>query len=507
VTLPPLLPALSLVFFTACGQAEHGADLEPEPATAVKSLSQPGDGPALEAARGPSFNLLAGVVRWLAIGGGSSPSLNQVSIEADLGLAQKVFGPGGYTLFAGGPGASGVQVKDAARRGDPLVNLLGDIFAPRAGRDTHYRRTTLTPNGPATGPRVFDALAKALAQDTKTPLTLFVSAHGDQGKVADDNAVLLWGGYDLRPPDIAKELARKPTGRPLQLVMTSCFSGGFAEVIFKDAVSERGAPPGPPRACGLFAAPWDRESTGCDPDPVRRHHDGYGLHFLQALKGLDKLGKPLPDGGDLDRDGKVSLLEAHTRVRVAGKGMDLPTTTSERWLRYVNPPVGPEAEVALPEEEAVIAALKRRLKVSDPTEKLAARKASIAMMERRYKQATRAEQDTYLDVAGELLARWPVLDDAWHPDFAPTVAAERQAILAFFKTSKAYRRHLSARSVVDEIGRELDAAQVDTATWERLARALKTRLLARRLKAKGGPDWERYAALLACERSPPPGTR
>ncbi len=388
------------------------------------------------------------------------------------------------------------------------MNRLADLFSPRAGRDARYRVTTLKPRAAATGPNVIGALAAGFGQATQEPLTVFISGHGDRGQRAADNAVLLWGGYDLRPHDIAKALAKTRGGRPVQFVITSCFSGGFAEIIFQDARSAQGPAAGPVRACGLFAAPWDRESTGCDPDPDRRKHDGYGLHFLQALRGNDKLGQPLGKQElDADGDGQISLLEAHTRARIMGRGMDLPTTTSERWIRFVDPPDGPESDVWLPEEDAVIAALSPRLKGREAATELGARRGPMEALQERLATAKRAEQESYLDVAAHLLARWPVLDDPWHPDFATTLRQNRAAIEAWFRTATLYARHRRRVTEVDTLTAAVDEALVAAAPLERLARAISTKRLAQRLRALGGAHWDRYAALLACERSTPPNVR
>ena len=448
------------------------------------------------------------VIGWLGIGGGSLPSLNQVSLEDDVRLARRVFGSSGSVFFAGGAGSDGVQVLDPTRRGAPLLNALADLFAPRAGRDAHYRKTTLDSVGMATGPKVFAALDAALASPASEPLTVFVTAHGDKGKVASDNAVLLWGGYDLRPTDMAAKLARAKSQRQVRLVMTSCFSGGFAEVIFEQANSARGPAAGPVRVCGLFAAPWDRESTGCDPNPDRRAHHGYGLHFLHALQRRDRLGRPLQNADiDFDGDGRVSLLEAHTRVRLASQTMDLPTTTSERWLRHVAPKSGPEEDVALAEEDALITRLSQRLGTRDPAPELERRRSSVDSLQAALEVASRAERDAYHDVASELLRRWPVLDDAWHPDFAPTLARQGTHIRAWLHRSSAYARYLKARQDYDSAGVSLDTARVAMAPWERLERALETQRLARRLKARRDLAWQRYRGLLKCERGSPPRSR
>ena len=105
-------------------------------------------------------------------------------------------------------------------------------------------------------------------------------------------------------------------------------------VAFETADESRG-PSHTPR-CGLFAGTWDRETSGCDANPDRRAQESYGLHFLHALAGKDRSGNALePKRIDFDHDGKIGLLEAHARARIAAMSLDVPTTTSERFLRSV----------------------------------------------------------------------------------------------------------------------------------------------------------------------------
>ncbi|MBK8592387.1 MAG: hypothetical protein IPN77_25380 [Sandaracinaceae bacterium] len=113
-------------------------------------------------------------------------------------------------------------------------------------------------------------------------------------------------------------------------MITACFGGGFAELAFAGA--EVSAGPASHGACGLFATSAEHESNGCDANPDRQAQQGYALHLLHALRGQGRDGQPVL-GLDLDGDGRIGLLEAHTRARIASDSIDLPSTTSERFLR------------------------------------------------------------------------------------------------------------------------------------------------------------------------------
>jgi hypothetical protein len=476
------------------------AEPPPEPSHVAPTPRAPDA--AREAAVSPAPES-TGAVRWLAAGGGDAPESNQVSIEQDLGLVSSTLGPGGVLLYASGPGSRAVQVLARERPAGGLIAELADLFAPRAGRDARYRETVLHPSGPATREAFLEALADATAQPGP-PLLVYLAGHGVPGETPADNALMMWGRGELTPAGLADALDARPA-RETRVVITSCFSGGFGALAFRGA-DETGAPAA--GRCGFFATTDDREAAGCDPDPDRRGQDGYGLHFLHALRGQAADTSPLvPAQVDFDGDGQVSLLEAHSRVRIVSRAVDVPTTTSERWLRRAAPAGGPQEAVSLPEEDAVIAALTRDLVL--PPE-LARAQAQVAELDRALEaleaQATEAaeeEQRRFDEVAAALLGRWPVLDDPWHPDFAATVAAEGSDIEVALRTDPRYRAYLEAADDLDQLAEDKRRVEVKQAPFLRLARALENRELAARLRAQGGEAWRVYQRLLECERTVP----
>ena len=122
--------------------------------------------------------------------------------------------------------------------------------------------------------------------------------------------------------------------------------------------------------------------------------------------------------------------------------------------------------------------------------------------------AAQAEEDAaYRRAAATILRRWPVLDDPWHPDFSDMFARHRAAIADHLERDPELRVHAQARAEVDRIHLEIADLRGRAAPYERLARAQESRLLAGRLARQGGPAWEHYRRLLACERTPSPARR
>ncbi|MBX7077686.1 MAG: hypothetical protein K1X88_00780 [Nannocystaceae bacterium] len=472
--------------------AQIEAEAAPAPAPAPASAAVPGLPPQLRA-RLPQ-------ARWLAIGAGAWPDALQVQIEQDLEHVQRSLGDGGVTLLGAGAGAPVVQVLQSEPERDPVGIALADLFAPRGGRDARYRAPRITVDAPAAADDVLDALALATSEPSDDALLVYVAGHGERGESPRDNLLSLWAGSEVTAAQLAQTLDR--ARRPVRLVITTCFSGGFAELAFARAEPGAGATVAP--RCGLFASTWDLEASGCDPNPERSEQQGYALHFLAALQRRDREGNALADAEiDYDRDGRVGLLEAHTRVRIASTAADVPTTTAERWLRAHAPTSGPEQHLDLPEEDAVIAALSPRLGLRDEAtarRRLTALETELAAASREVETLRDDELAASRDAAGDLLARWPVLDDPWHPDFAAIFRGQRSDIQRALQDSRAYAVYLAARARTAAAELALAEQAAAAAPIERLVRAFETRVLARRLAARGGEAFTVYRRLLSCER-------
>ncbi len=487
----------------ACGDGGKDHPTPAPPAEFPAKAEQPAPAPRPAPAR-------SAPARWIAVGGASAPIDAQVSIEQDVALAREVLGEGGIVLFAAGAGAPVVQVEQraAAVEGDPLRLELADLFAPRAGRGATYRAPEIPVDGAATSAELAAQLRAELAADAP-PLFLYFAGHGNFGATPADATVALWDEGALSVTGLASILDEPAVRRPIRMVITSCFGGGFAELAFDGAKEKAGATPRD--RCALFATTWDLPASGCDPNPDRRVQESYGLHFLNALRGLDRDGKLIERAElDVDGDGELSLLEAHTRARIAARSLTTPTTTSERFLRAVAPKTGRPRLTIAPEERAVIAALGPGLNVEtwpdleraldDLGRQLDESDAAIAELEKQVETARKVEEAAYTRAASQILSQWPVLDDPWHPAFERSLTEHRDAIAQQLATSDLYVAYRSAAQQVMEADAAVWARREAAAPLENLYRAVETAALAARLAARGGASWKRYQQFLACER-------
>lgn len=478
-------------------QRAHPSVQQVHPSAAAPKADAPRD-----AGERPGAGSDVAELSYLAIGGGATPQSTEVSLEQNLALAEQVLHGPHVLLFAGGTDSLSVRVADDQAPSDPLLLSLGELFSPHADHHSRYRAPQLRAAA-ASLEAVEKQLVSALSHGAR-PLLVYVSAHGQQGEQARDNSVVLWGGRGLSAARLAELHDAHP--RPLRFVSASCYSGGFAELAFRGADPKLGAARAP--RCGLFAGTADRETSGCDPNPDRRQQEGYSIHLLQALRGRDRDGAVLPLAQlDLDGDGKVSLLEAHARASIAGRSIDVPTTTSERFLRSVESKPAAGFDAALSPE---LAALLKQLGARLQQPSLAAAKArweavdqQLRALDARLDKADAEVQDRFGELSARLLARWPMLDDPYHPEFAATLARDRKAIREALEAWPEAQRHNEAQRALDELDTQSQQLEVEEAQLARLLRAYETLGLASTLRRRGGASWKQYQALVACERFVP----
>lgn len=447
--------------------------------------------------------------RTIIAGGGSLPSLNQVSLAQDVALARRALSSPSLVLYASGPGSL-AQVEVDSAEPDPFASRIAALLDERSGRAARHVEAPVHAHGSSMADSVLRALDNAIAS-SPSPLTLYVAAHGSGGENPVDSVIGLWEDSELTVPALAQSLDRDARAdRPVRVVITACFGGGFGEIAFRDGDASHG--PARTVRCGLFAAPWDRESAGCDPNPDRRAQAGFGLHFLHALRGEDREGRPLDRAQlDYDHDGTISLLDAHTRARIEGRSIDVPTTTSERWLRERAPEHVRFTAVATDplviEEDAVVSGLSRALGI-EATVAATLQLVSQIEDERRAIQTQLDQLDARDDVlrrmqAAMVLARFPVLDDPWHRDFSAQLSAARSVIPALLDAHPATLERANLAHRRDTLSAQAEPLEVRSAMAQRLWRAHENRVLAARLRARGGQALSVFERLRACERGAP----
>jgi hypothetical protein len=206
-------------------------------------------------------------------------------------------------LAVRGPEPEGTWLLEGTAVGDLLRHFMDFENSTLAG----YR---LRPATRAELRRTFGELrARLRPGDT---LLVFVTDHGTANRHDPlDNRILLWGAHEsLSVRGLRGLLVSLPTQVRVVLLMSQCFSGGFAYLY--DLNSHARLPSG--AACGYFSSTADRPAYGCYPEVRGAEAVGHAFEFLQALS----------------HNGH--FVGAHDTVRLSDQSPDVPLRSSEVFL-------------------------------------------------------------------------------------------------------------------------------------------------------------------------------
>jgi hypothetical protein len=414
---------------------------------------------------------------FLAIGGGSSPSNTQVSLEKNilffrdalstLGLA----GAPQQVLFGDGNGdANDVQFAAGDDRTPEADRRLADIFSGSDADSNQYRPHAIPDVwGPAQRDSLdkwFDTIGRAIPDGDR--LILYYTGHGGPGLSPTNTTLALWNEQGLTVKSLTKMLDRLSPGVSVVLVMVQCYSGGFANIIYQDADPTRGL--SDRNRCGFFATTSDREAAGCTPDIDLEDYREYSTYFWAALCGHTRTGNAVIKP-DFLADGHIGLSEAHAYTLIHSETIDIPVTTSDAFLRqYSRLPAGPDdglmssaapydqlTKAADPTHRAVLEGLSQALALSKPNRLLEAqglandlsqRRSDIQQRQRRLNRSIR----TLRDVAQSVLqSRWPALANPTSTAAQQVISTQGPQILAMLHSSISYEHLRDALDQSDKL--------------------------------------------------------
>lgn len=285
----------------------------------------------------------------LTIGGGYAPEGNQASLEANVIFFQRILAskhtrtPFTHRIqFADGfdPG-SDLQFILKRESGQPTaMSMLQEIFAPPGppgvipgSQQVAYRNhrvPSISGSNRINDVRTaMDVLRGQVRSGDR--LLLYVTAHGGSAKKDGDDhetSVTCWGNRDLNMSELAEWLDKLPKDVPVVLVMAQCYCGGFAHTIYKEGQVDSGLPDN--IRTGFFAQRHDLPAAGCRPDVD--NDEEYSSYFWGAILGQMRSGKPVLEA-DVDKNGRISLAEAHAYAVVASETIDIPLRGSDALLR------------------------------------------------------------------------------------------------------------------------------------------------------------------------------
>lgn len=465
----------------------------------------------------------------LTIGGGYSPSGNQVSLERNVVFFRKLLdeqlapGTPHDVLFADGDSPNPDLQFQPADGQVPEANVLAAaLFGSTRDIELQYRDHDLADVLGVSSPEMLEGWFRdtgaTLASGDR--LILYITAHGGKSSTKDNphnTKLYMWNGQSIDAARLATWIAGLPEGVEVVTVMVQCYSGGFSHILFENA--DAGKADTPRRICGFYSTVHDRMAAGCTPAINEEDYDEYSSHFWAALRGKTRMDQDVP-APDYDGDGRVSFDEAHAYTIIVSDNIDVPIKTSDAFLRKhaalasedaphlmgIDGSFFQLAELARPAELAVLDGLSARLGLTGIHRGADARTKADDIAKRRkeladQEKAKKGQHDGLRNkIKQDLVNRWPALSNTFSPGALDLIHGTPDTFVeAVHQHPKfdEWKQLGKERSTIQKERFELDK---QWALHMRLVRTLENIALEANLRQTAGTDvTARYDALLAAE--------
>ena len=426
---------------------------------------------------------------WL-IGGGNLLENSQGQIEENVRWLQQLFRERGietHTYYTYGKGTADDVIYFAPEsERDPLREPILRVY----GNGLAYAKKT-KPNSllDVKGSTEKNQLIESLQQDfarvqAGDEVLLLYNGHGDtdpQDRL--NNSLKLWGDTRLNIEELDSLLDKINPQATVRFVLTQCFSGSFASLIYDNPRSKQLASQA---RCGYLAESDRREAEGCDLGINQAEFRDYTTYFFAALSGKTRLGETIPlSETDLNGDGKVSYREAHLYTLKIADSSDLSRSSSEMLIEKAAPWYRRwESHQPTPDNDygriANAIAQRKNLPSQGPKLVLAWRQAANAEKELEAKQTAQAKIIRAL--------QQQIANAIGHPRDQGTAIlnnpGEALALLAQqIQAQPKYADLVAAQNAEATIDMELLNARRQTAQAERI---LRSRQLARQIQTPQG---------------------
>lgn len=453
----------------------------------------------------------------LTIGGGYSPKGNQVSLEKNVLLFQRVLKAipseivRNDVYFAdGNDDGKDLIVHDRDRL--PEANrLMAEIFGKTESLGLSFRNHQVPnvngPSEPKTVRKWFRDIGSQMHAGDR--LLLYVTAHGGRSRDSKrdhETSIAMWNQSSLKMSELAQLLDGMDSDVDVVMVMVQCYTGGFSHLIYQGGDPANGL--ADQNRVGFFATVHDRPAAGCTPDVNEANYKEYSTYFLAAYLGTDRMGKKI-ERPDYDGDGRISLEEAHAYTILNADTIDLPVKTSGEFLREESRFGKGDEDLLRNDEEYDVV-----LKYASPIQLVLLRKLSDKLdltgkyriddawrrsrSDRRRRSPTRRSSNGARSrIASDLLAKWPELKNPFNPLVTELLTSRQEEFL------NEVRSHPQFEKYQNEVSSQGSEANSQTAKvhYERFLRVVDNVLLGENLRRLKQPaKLLQYESLIAAER-------
>ncbi len=453
----------------------------------------------------------------LTIGGGYSPAGNQASLEKNVLLFQRVLAGHSESVkrhdvfFAdGGNVAKDLQVHDPSQV--PLPNrLMAEFFGSTRDLGLTYRNHLVPNTRDASTPesvrKWFAEVGPQMVDGDR--LTIYVTAHGHRSRDRNQDhntSIAMWGNSKMEMTELARLLDDLDPGLNVVMVMVQCYTGGFSHLMYRGGDPSNGL--SPQNRVGFYATVHDRPAAGCTPSVDESDYVEYSTYFWAAIAAKDRSGKAIAPP-DYDRDGQVSLEEAHAYTILNADTIDVPVKTSGEYLRKFSKfgnragellqndePYSVVQEHASAVQKVLLAKLSEKLKL-DGEARLVDAWEKTQNNRRRRRGPVQTSSATKKKIAADLKARWPELANTMNPLSIELLTTRQSEFVNAVQNHPQYEKHKRESEQQESRSEE----QETRAQFERFLRVADNVILAENLRRLELPDrLKEYQRIVAAER-------
>jgi len=448
------------------------------------------------------------------IGGGYDLQSSKVQIEknvqwaldslASIGVNAKVYFTDGndansdVTYFA--------SDEDYTSSFEAMSRVYGYQMADRLRYRSHELKGV---QSDASAEAITDNLSQYLSESQQDTLLVF-NGHGSASPLAPHQVGLrLWNDSSIQADALQTVISK--ANKPVRYVFNQCFSGGFNNMIFADP--EQGLALSQTEICGFTSESAYQLSEGCSASIDASEYRDYTTYFFAALTGFDRNGEILPVETDLDKDGAVSLREAHLYSIETSVSTDIAHSSSEHYLERWEPwylkwlP----ARRALPNNEyaKLFRALTTKYSISleGNTAKTVRDAMDAAEKSKEELSATLADTtnkkfDLQADIQRTAELKWPALSQPYTSAFKQLMESNLvPQISQWMSEHPSYPLLVSLQDKEAEMRKELLNAERDVTQLEKMLRMRKLAQLKQALYQYGTiSEISDYKRVLSCEQ-------
>lgn len=293
-----------------------------------------------------SFDTLAKDVVWI-VGGGNNLKNSQAQIETNVIWAAEAIKQSPTTNGAreinifftdGDDPAKDVKVWRPVDEAESFLQPFAMIYDSGYENGVEYRNHKIKNiKGSTLRNELEPVLSESFSNLKQGDRGLFIfNGHGSFDKAdTANNKIWLWDSSSLNVNEFSRLLGKVDNSVPMRFVFTQCYSGAFERLVHRNAADKIDLVDAP--RCGFFAEAADRQAEGCSSGINVDDYRDYSTYFFAALSGKTRQGEDLPENPDRNKDGVVSLYEAHLYTLARAESTDLPRSTSEMYLERWQP--------------------------------------------------------------------------------------------------------------------------------------------------------------------------